>query len=148
MTSAITKNELRAWMSVVRTYQLCNDALIRELKPLGLKLAQFEVLIKLLYEPAQSQQKLAANSYVVKSHMSGLLNEMSELGWVKRGEQENDKRHKLISLTAKGKNLANKASQVQAKVIGAMFAPLSKKQIIDTEQIMYTVKIALENFSS
>lgn len=134
-------------MSVIRTYNLCNISLINQLKPLGLKLAQFEVLVKLLHDPEQSQQKLAANSYVVKSHMSGLLAEMIENGWVNRSEHENDKRSKLISLTPKGLALAKKAAMVQAEVIGAMFAPLTKKQIGDTEQIMNTVSEALMEFN-
>lgn len=147
MTREVTKQEIRSWMSVIRTYNLCNISLINQLKPLGLKLAQFEVLVKLLHDPEQSQQKLAANSYVVKSHMSGLLAEMIENGWVNRSEHENDKRSKLISLTPKGLALAKKAAMVQAEVIGAMFAPLTKKQIGDTEQIMNTVSEALMEFN-
>jgi DNA-binding MarR family transcriptional regulator len=146
MTSAISKEDLRAWMSVVRTYNLCNDALINVLKPLGLKLAQFEVLVRLLYEPEQTQQKLAANSYVVKSHMSGLLNEMMQNGWVKRTEHENDKRSKLISLTPKGVVLAKKAAEVQSLVVNTMFEGLSKKQIKETEQMMNAVSLKLEKF--
>jgi DNA-binding MarR family transcriptional regulator len=147
MASLISKEDLRAWMSVVRTYNLCNDTLINALKPLGLKIAQFEVLVKLLYDPEQTQQKLAANSYVVKSHMSGLLTEMMENGWVRRNEDEKDKRSKVISLTPKGFALANKAAAVQASVVGAMFAPLSKKQIRETEQTMDAVTVALVKFN-
>jgi DNA-binding MarR family transcriptional regulator len=147
MASLISKEDLRAWMSVVRTYNLCNDTLISALKPLGLKMAQFEVLVKLLYDPEQTQQKLAANSYVVKSHMSGLLTEMMENGWVKRIEDENDKRSKLISLTPKGIALANKAAVVQTSVVGAMFAPLTKKQVQETEQTMNAVTGALLKFN-
>lgn len=135
-------------MSVIRTYNLCNATLIRELRPLGLKLAHFEVLVKLLYEPEQSQQKLAANSYVVKSHISGLLTEMIDCGWVKRSEHENDKRSKLVSLTPKGLAMARKAAAVQAKVVSAMFAPLTKKQIAETGQIMNIVSDALIKFNA
>ena len=146
MSRAPSKEDLRAWVSVIRTYHLCNAALIHRLKPLGLKLAQFEVLVRLLHEPGQSQQQLAANSFVVKSHMSGLLAEMIEQGWVKRGEQEGDKRSKPASLTAKGQALARKAAAVQDEVVGAMFAPLTRRQISDTEQIMKTVSDTLLNF--
>jgi DNA-binding MarR family transcriptional regulator len=146
MASAISKEDLRAWMSVVRTYNLCNDSLISALKPLGLKLAQFEVLVRLLYEPEQTQQKLAGNSYVVKSHMSGLLSEMMQNGWVKRSEHENDKRSKLISLTPKGLVLAKKAAAVQAMVVNTMFEDLTKKQIKETEQLMNAVSQKLEKF--
>lgn len=147
MTREVSREDIRSWMSVIRTYNLCNVSLINRLKPLGLKLAQFEVLVKLLHDPEQSQQKLAANSYVVKSHMSGLLSDMIENGWVKRSEHESDKRSKLISLTPGGLALAKKAAIVQAEVVGTMFAPLTKKQISDTEKIMDTVSKALEKFN-
>jgi DNA-binding MarR family transcriptional regulator len=144
MKDAISKEHLRAWTSVVRTYQLCNDTLIAELEPIGLKLPQFEVLVRLLYQPGQTQQQLAANSFVVKSHMSLLISHMVDAGWVKRSENENDKRIKIVSLTSKGMMLAKKAADIQMRVVGTMLAPLSKKQILDIEQGMNSVTAALQ----
>jgi DNA-binding MarR family transcriptional regulator len=145
-TKSITKEELRSWMSVVRTYQLCNDTLIEQLKQIDLKLPQFEVLVRLYYEPDQSQQQLAMHSYVVKSHMSGLLADMIERGWVKRSDSDSDKRSKLVSLTAKGSAVAKKAAAIQTEVVGAMLAPLNAKQVSDVELTMTLVSKALENF--
>jgi DNA-binding MarR family transcriptional regulator len=143
---SVSKEDLRAWLSVVRAYQLCNDALIEKLKPLGLKLPQYEVLVRLLHEPTQTQQQLALHSFVVKSHMSGLLSDMLERGWIKRSENDQDKRSKVISLTTKGAALAKKAAFVQNEVVGVMLAAMSKKQIIEVEQVMTSVAQALKNY--
>jgi DNA-binding MarR family transcriptional regulator len=142
--SAISKDELRAWMSVVRTYQLCSDTLITKLKPLDLTLPLFEILVSLLAIPNQTQQQLAARSFVVKSHMSGLLADMVERGWVKRSVSAVDKRSKVVALTAKGATLAAKATAIQIEVVSAMIAPLSQKQIRDMEATMNIVATALE----
>jgi DNA-binding MarR family transcriptional regulator len=142
--SAISKDELRAWMSVVRTYQLCSDTLITKLKPLDLTLPLFEILVSLLANPNQTQQQLVARSFVVKSHMSGLLADMVERGWVKRSVGAVDKRSKVVALTAKGATLAAKATAIQIEVVSAMIAPLSQKQIRDMEATMNIVATALE----
>jgi DNA-binding MarR family transcriptional regulator len=141
--SAISKDDLRAWMSVVRTYQLCSDTLIAKLKPLDLTLPLFEILVSLLAIPNQTQQQLVARSFVVKSHMSGLLADMVERGWVKRSVGAVDKRSKVVALTAKGTTLATKATTIQIEVVSAMIAPLSQKQIRDMEATMNTVATAL-----
>jgi DNA-binding MarR family transcriptional regulator len=140
---SISKDNLRAWTSVVRTYQLCSDTLISRLKPLELTLPMFEVLVSLLGTPNQAQQQLVDRSFIVKSHMSGLLANMEERGWITREAGQADKRSKLVALTAAGTNLAKKAATIQIDVISAMIAPLSQKQIYDMEATMRIVAAAL-----
>jgi DNA-binding MarR family transcriptional regulator len=147
MKQVISRENLRAWTSVVRTYQSCNDTLIAELAQLNLKLPQFEVLVRLLYLPEQTQQQLAANSFVVKSHMSLLITDMVDRGWLKRNDSEHDKRIKIVSLTTKGTALAKKAAEIQTRVIETMLAPLSKPQIIEVEQAMNSVAQALDKYN-
>ena len=144
----ISKDDLRAWTSVVRTYQLCSDMLISRLKPLDLTLPLFEILVSLLGTPNQTQQQLVDRSFVVKSHISGLLANMEERGWIKREAGENDKRSKVVTLTAKGITLAKKAATIQIEVVSAMITPLSQKQIHDMETTMRTVAAALEALNS
>jgi MarR family transcriptional regulator, organic hydroperoxide resistance regulator len=146
--TSVSRQDLRAWTSVVRAYQLCSDALVTRLKLIGLKLPQFEVLVRLLYEPGQTQQDLAQHSFVVKSHMSGLLAEMAEEGLIKRVDSALDKRSKVVTLTAKGTALAKKAAAVQAEVVSTMLTPLSAKQIHDVEAAMMIVSAALEDLQS
>jgi MarR family transcriptional regulator, organic hydroperoxide resistance regulator len=143
MSTPISKENMRAWLSVVHTYQLCNDTLSERLKTLELTLPQFDILVQLLREPKQSQQMLAERSYLVKSHISGLLAQMTEQGWIMRASDEADKRAKLVSLTPAGQVIAKKAAAVQSTVMRAMLAPLSEQQICDVETIMVAVAEAL-----
>jgi MarR family transcriptional regulator, organic hydroperoxide resistance regulator len=145
MSTPISRENLRAWLSVVHTYQLCNDTLLERLKTIGLTLPQFDILVQLLREPKQSQQMLAERSFLVKSHISGLLAQMTAQGWIMRVSDEADKRAKLVSLTSAGVIVAKKAAAIQSTVMHAMLAPLSEQQINDVETIMVTVAGALQD---
>jgi DNA-binding MarR family transcriptional regulator len=127
----------------MRTYQKCSEVLTEGVKPLGIKLAQHDVMMRLLVTQQQTQQQLAGSSFVTKSHMSAVLTEMAELGWIERADSLTDKRSKVISLTSAGHRLALQAHTVQAGVVGAMMAPLSDRQINDLEKISRNAVVAL-----
>ena len=142
---------LSSWLAVVRTYQKCSEVLSLAIKPLGLKLAQHEVLMLLLMtrntaEPV-TQQRLAENSYVTKSHMSGVLTEMASMGWITRTDSAHDKRSKAISLTPQGLALAKRAYAAQAEVIGVMMQPLSDRQVDELERTSRNATLALADMA-
>jgi DNA-binding MarR family transcriptional regulator len=134
-TSGRSERGLAAWLAVVRTYQTCADVLSAKLEPLGIKLAQHDVMVNLLMTPQQTQQQLAANSYVTKSHMSAVLTEMAARGWIARRPSKIDKRSNTIHLTAIGLKLAKRAFAIQAQVVHLMMSPLSDKQMADLERV-------------
>jgi DNA-binding MarR family transcriptional regulator len=141
--SKLEQGRVRAWLSVVRAYQSCSDCIVAELRPSGLTLPQFEVLLALLTVGDQSQQQLAQRSFVVKGHMSGLLVQMESIGLLRRRGDATDRRSKVVSLTKKGQALAGKAREIQRAVMLDMFAPLNEKQIADTELVMQSATKAL-----
>jgi MarR family transcriptional regulator, organic hydroperoxide resistance regulator len=139
----LEQGRVRAWLSVVRAYQICSDCIATELRPSGLTLPQFEVLLALLTVGDQSQQQLAQRSFVVKGHMSGLLVQMEAAGLLRRRGDAADRRSKVVSLTKMGQALAGKAREIQRAVMLDMFAPLNEKQIADTELVMQSATKAL-----
>lgn len=122
-----------AWLAIVRTYQQCSETLSDGIKPLGLKLAQHDVMMNLLMSTTLTQQELAERSFVTKSHMSAVLVEMAELGWVNRLGHAQDKRSKVITLTSEGLALAQSAWKVQAAVVKVMMSPMSQQQISEIQ---------------
>ncbi len=135
---------LGAWIAVVRTYQKCSDTLTALIKPLGLKLAQHDVLMNLLLQGALSQQALAEKSFVTKSHMSAVLGDMLVKGWIKRSDSTTDKRSKIIRLTPQGTALARRSYAAQLQVVDAMMAPLSDRQVHELERISLGAIVALD----
>jgi MarR family transcriptional regulator, organic hydroperoxide resistance regulator len=132
-----------AWLAIVRTYQQCSETLSERIKPLGLKLAQHDVMMNLLLSPTLTQQQLAERSFVTKSHMSAVLIEMAELGWVSREDSRQDKRSKVIMLTPDGQQLAHQAYAVQAQVVNVMMRDLSNAQIKDVQNFSMNAHQAL-----
>jgi DNA-binding MarR family transcriptional regulator len=120
---------LSAWTAVVQAFYACEHALIDGLKPLGLKLAQHEVLMHLAQQGGLTQQELAQRCFVTKSHMSAVLTEMAQRGWVQRAEREDDKRSKRVTLTPAGQHTACDASALQREIIEAMMTPLSDSEV-------------------
>jgi DNA-binding MarR family transcriptional regulator len=148
MTASVRIESIRgisAWLAVVRTYQKCSAVLSAQIKPLGLKLAQHDVMMTLLVTPEQTQQQLAEKSFVTKSHMSAVLTEMAALGWVSRADSSEDKRSKVIALTPRGLAVARRALAAQAKVVAVMMAPLTDKQIAELEKLSKNAVTALSN---
>jgi DNA-binding MarR family transcriptional regulator len=132
-----------AWLAVVRTYQKCSETLTTRIKPLGLKLAQHDVMMNLLLVPGQTQQALAEKSFVTKSHMSAVLSEMATRGWIARADSDVDRRSNVIRLTPAGMALARRAYAAQAQVVDAMMAPLSDPQINALERVSRNAVVAL-----
>jgi DNA-binding MarR family transcriptional regulator len=134
---------MQAWLAIVRTYQQCSEALSERIKPLGLKLAQHDVMMNLLLSPSLTQQQLAERSFVTKSHMSAVLMEMAELGWVSREDSVEDKRSKVITLTPEGKSKAQQAYAIQVQVVNVMMGDLSDAQIKDIQAFSLNAHQAL-----
>lgn len=67
-----------------------------------------EVMAFLWHEDGMNQQELANMSVKDKSSMTYLINTLIKKQLVKRVEDKNDRRNKLIFLTAKGKTLQKK----------------------------------------
>jgi DNA-binding MarR family transcriptional regulator len=148
MTASMRMESIRgigAWLAVVRTYQKCSEVLSAQIKPLGLKLAQHDVMMSLLVTPEQTQQQLAEKSFVTKSHMSAVLTEMAALGWVSRADSSADRRSKVIALTPSGLAVARRALAAQAKVVAVMMDPLTDKQIAELEKLSRNAVTVLSN---
>jgi DNA-binding MarR family transcriptional regulator len=139
---------ISAWLAVVRTYQKCSEVLAAQTAPLGLKLAQHDVMMNLLIQQQQTQQQLAEKSFVTKSHMSSVLTEMVERGWLTRVESDIDKRSKLIALTPAGLKIAKQAYAAQATVVNAMMGSLSDKQIAALEQVSKDAVVSLNELTA
>jgi MarR family transcriptional regulator, organic hydroperoxide resistance regulator len=137
---------MSAWLAVVRTYQQCSETLSERIKPLGLKLAQHDVMMNLLLSPTLTQQQLAERSFVTKSHMSAVLMEMAELGWVSRKDSMLDKRSKVITLTPEGASKAQQAYAIQVQVVTVMMGDLSNAQIKDIQNFSLNAYQALATY--
>lgn len=124
----------RSWLAVVRCYHLCSELMARRLGALGVRTAEHEILANLRREPGLGQQALAARCYTAKSHISGLLSDLEQRGWVRREPDPADARAKRLFLEPAGAAMAERTAAVQAEVVALMAeagGPVALQQVHD-----------------
>lgn len=134
----------RSWLSVVRAYNLCDALLARRLGALGVRTAEHEILANLRREPGSSQQALAARCFTAKSHISALLSDLEQRGFVRREPDPADARAKRLFLTAAGARLAERTAQVQAEVVATMAAAVTPSALSQVQAAMSAVSERLQ----
>jgi DNA-binding MarR family transcriptional regulator len=134
--SPTDKQAVKAWLSVVRAYLLCDSLMASRLAPLGVRTAEHEVLANLVRDPGISQQVLAERCFTAKSHISGLLRSLEERGLVRRDADPSDARARQLFVTRAGDALARRTLAAQAKVVQAMAEEVSAKDMALIEAAM------------
>lgn len=107
----------RSWISVARACQLMQQALGRALAPLDIKPPHLDILVNLYRFEGISQQELARKLLVGRSNMSMLLPQMEKRGLLERRPDQRDKRVLRLFLTAEGRDLSERAMQIQTGLI-------------------------------
>ena len=127
---------MRPWLSIARTFYLCDALMARRLGALGVRTAEHEVLVNLRRDPGIAQQALARRCFNAKSHTSTLLTVLEARGWVRREADPADARARKLYLTAAGERMAARTSTVQAEVAAAMAETVSAKALADVTTAM------------
>ncbi|MGL5857632.1 MAG: MarR family winged helix-turn-helix transcriptional regulator [Angustibacter sp.] len=88
------------------------------LRPLGLTVAQAEVLVILLSAEPLSLRDLGELLVAESGHPSRLVDRMVAAGWVERATALDDRRRRHLRLTASGRRLATRAVARQQELQG------------------------------
>lgn len=134
----------RSWLSVVRAYHHCSELMARRLAALGVRTAEHEILANLRREPGLGQQALAARCFTAKSHISGLLTELEQRGWVRREPDPDDARAKRLFLEPAGARLAERTAAVQAEVVALMTQGTPREELARVQAAMAAVNERLQ----
>ena len=115
------------------------------LKPFDLTEATWLPLVHIARAPMPPRQKdLAASMSLDGSSVVRLLDNLEAAGLIRRKEGENDRRAKIIFLTARGRAIADKVEAVARRIRGNALADLSDKDIETTVRVLQHVCRALE----
>lgn len=134
----------RTWLSVVRAYHHCSELMTRRLAALGVRTGEHEILANLRREPGLSQQALAARCFTAKSHISGLITELEQRGWVRREPDPADARAKRLFLEPAGARMAERTAAVQAAVVALMTEGASRESLAQVQASMAAVSDRLQ----
>ena len=107
-----------------------------ELRPFGLATGQMPVLVSLKNGQALSQAELARIAQVEQPSMAQLLNRMERDGLVERVPDPQDKRSRLISLTAAAAERLPQAKQVMQGLSAQALAGFTPEEIAQLGSFM------------
>ncbi len=135
---------MRAWLSVVQAYNLCDSLLARRLAALGVRVAEHEILANLRRGGGLSQQDLAQRCFSAKSHVSTLLTQLEERGWVRRQADPLDARTKRLFLQPAGQRIADQTAALQAQLVLEMASVLTPAALAQVATAMGRVSTQLQ----
>jgi DNA-binding MarR family transcriptional regulator len=131
------------WLSIARTYQLCERAISQRVAPLGISLAQHDVLANVMHTPGLTQQEIADRLLVARSNVSMLLSSMEKSGLLERTKDESDRRIRRIFLTPRGRKIAEASLTAQTEVVDTMISAIEQTEVVTIGAAMEKVEQAL-----
>lgn len=118
------KKSLDCWLQMIRTYDHLQSQVATLLQKHNLTVPQFEVLSTLAVADCTNQQELAGRLQVTKGNLVGLIDRLTERGWVERLQVPGDRRVNKVRITAAGKDLLHKAFPEQVGIVESMMSGL------------------------
>ena len=121
----------RALTSLVRSYAAAVREVDRTLRPLGLTLSRFEILLLLSFSRAGRLPMMRIRDLLLVhgSSVTYLVGRLEEAGWVSRGPHPDDRRVSLVSLTDAGRALVERAAARLAESGVGVFAALDEERL-------------------
>ena len=120
------RDMMRVWFRLLRLDSSIGVAMTQRLRAIGLSIPQFDLLSTLTEQDGITQQQLAERLYVTKGNVSGLVNRLADQGLVKRSSIPGDKRSYALSLTAKGRALAETGIRIHEGYVRATLGRLPR----------------------
>lgn len=109
------------------------------LKPFGLTIEQWRLLMLISFHEGADQQFLSEETLKVKSAITALLNKMGNAGLIARVPDTNDGRNKLIYLTDKGKVLVEQGKAILIAEGSKILKDQDRKDLEKMVEIMQTL---------
>jgi len=117
------------WLQMIRSYDHLQSQVAALLQSRGLTVPQFEVLSTLAAADCTNQQELADRLQVTKGNLVGLIDRLTERGWVERVPCPEDRRVNKVRITGVGKELIQAVLPEQAGMVERMMAGVNEDEI-------------------
>ncbi|MDB5050806.1 MAG: transcriptional regulator [Fibrobacteres bacterium] len=124
-----TKKSLDCWLQMIRTYDHLQNQVASLLQRHNLTVPQFEVLSTLAIADCTTQQELAERLQVTKGNLVGLIDRLTERGWVERMQVQGDRRVNRVRITEGGKEILKTAFPEQVSAVQTMMSGLEETEL-------------------
>lgn len=134
----MSKTRHETWLRVALLYSKGFRRFAEKLAPLGLSVAQYDLLACLVAAEPQKlkQSDLASRLLVTKGNVSGMLSRMTDQKMVQRADDPNDRRSKRIMITDQGRELYEQGRQAQKALVEGLFGDLPREKMALFEEVV------------
>lgn len=140
--------EMRAWRAYVETQADLNAAIEADLRPTGLSLGDYQVLVFLSEAPEQRLRMcdLADDLQLSPSGLTRRLDSIVRRGWVERVGSDDDRRVMLAALTPAGRETLECAAPAHVDSVRRRLVDLlDKDELATLADIFDKVRAALDD---
>jgi DNA-binding MarR family transcriptional regulator len=145
MSAACSDTAMSAWLQLVRVHEKLQHHASSHLEGYALTPAQYDVLAQLSDAPGMTQQALAERLMVTKGNVCGLIDRMSERGFVQRRSDPEDRRANLLFVTDLGREVAEQAIPAYAQFVREHLAVLDESEQRALEALLRKVEASLDD---
>ena len=124
------------WLQMIRSYDHLQSQVAALLQTRALTVPQFEVLSTLATADCTNQQELADRLQVTKGNLVGLIDRLTERGWVERIQVPEDRRVNKVRITEAGKSLIHSVLPEQAGIVEKMMSGLDDAEIVTLRDLL------------
>ncbi len=126
----INRNFIKSIMNTSKLFLKKGDLFFKEF---NITSVQYNLLIVLFEEKSISQKDIAERLVTSRSDITGLIDRLEKVGYVKREDHLTDRRFKLVALTKKGFDLVN---NVKEKYLDKLDETLEVLTIKEKEKVI------------
>src|SRR5258707_9486900 len=127
----------RVWLVIAKSYRVLSLLAERSIANTGLCLTDFAALEALLHKGPLTISEIQDKVRLASGSMTAAVDRLEKLGLVIRKSSPNDRRARVVELTAQGRRLAASSYERHAKDLEALMSALSEEEM---EQLYGSLK--------
>lgn len=118
MVTPAKDSDILKWLSIANRYT--RIALDRQLQPYRLNASMYYYILRLHEQPRMTQDKLISLTYLNPSNVTRAVNQLVNLGYVRKRQSKTDKRVYELSLTKRGERIYPEIVKIRQAVADAL----------------------------
>jgi len=143
-----SRDPVHCWLVLGKAFQAAWKYLCTGLRETGIDDTDFRILEALLNRGPLPVNTIGPKVFLTPGSISVAVDRLVERGLVSRVESSEDRRVRVVSLTAKGKRLITPIFRKHATEIGKVFADASPKELRALETILKKIGKRAESLGS
>ena len=126
MVTGSNDPDILKWLSIANRYT--RIALDRRLQPYRLNASMYYYILRIHEQPKLTQDRLISLTYLNPSNVTRAVNQLVNLGYVRKRQSKTDKRVSELSLTKKGEALSPEIVKLRQEVADGLVTDIPAEQ--------------------